>query len=110
MRKTNFLSNFKDLSAVGIANIIPTVIGGLFWLYVATLVQVDEYGEINYLLAVAGIAGIISMLGAGSSVTVYTAKGDNIVPIISFFAILSSVFMFSLAAKGFYISVTFTLT
>jgi len=91
LRKTNFLSNFKDLSAVGIANIIPTVIGGLFWLYVATLVQVDEYGEINYLLAVAGIAGIISMLGAGSSVTVYTAKGDNIVPIISFFAILSSV-------------------
>ena len=91
MRKTNFLSNFKDLSAVGIANIIPTVIGGLFWLYVATLVQVDEYGEINYLLAVAGIAGIISMLGAGSSVTVYTAKGYNIVPIISFFAILSSV-------------------
>ena len=91
MRKTNFLSNFKDLSAVGIANIIPTVIGGLFWLYVATLVQVDEYGEINYLLAVAGIAGIISMLGAGSSVTVYTAKGENIVPIISFFAILSSI-------------------
>ena len=91
MRKTNFLSNFKDLSAVGIANIIPTVIGGLFWFYVASLVQVDEYGEINYLLAVAGIAGIISMLGAGSSVTVYTAKGYNIVPIISFFAILSSV-------------------
>lgn len=91
MRKTNFLSNFKNLSAVGIANIIPTVIGGLFWFYVATLVQVDEYGEINYLLSVAGIAGIISMLGAGSSVTVYTAKGDNIVPIISFFAILSSV-------------------
>lgn len=91
MRKTNFLSNFKDLSAVGIANIIPSAIGGLFWLYVATLVQVEEYGEINYLLAIAGIAGIISMLGAGSSVTVYTAKGENIVPTISFFAILSSV-------------------
>ena len=92
MKETNFFSNFKDLSAVGVANIIPTAIGGLFWFYVATLVQVEEYGEINYLLAIAGIAGMISMLGAGSSVTVYTAKGENIIPAISFFAILSSIF------------------
>ena len=91
MKKTNFLSSFKDLSAVGVANIIPTAIGGLFWFYVATLVQVEEYGEIHYLLAIAGIAGIISMLGAGSSVTVLTAKGENILPTISFFAILSSI-------------------
>jgi len=92
LKETNFFSNFKDLSAVGVANIIPTAIGGLFWFYVATLVQVEEYGEINYLLAIAGIAGMISMLGAGSSVTVYTAKGENIIPAISFFAILSSIF------------------
>jgi O-antigen/teichoic acid export membrane protein len=85
------MSNFKDLSAVGVANIVPTAIGGLFWFYVASLVQVEEYGEINYLLAIAGVAGIISMLGAGSSITVYTAKGENIVPTISFFVILSSV-------------------
>jgi len=91
LRKSNFLSNFKDLSAVGIANIVPTVIGGLFWFYVASIVQVEEYGEINYLLAIAGIAGTISMLGAGISITVFTAKGENIVPTISFFAILSSI-------------------
>ena len=96
MKETNFFSNFKDLSAVGVANIIPTAIGGLFWFYVATLVQVEEYGEINYLLAIAGIAGMISMLGAGSSVTVYTAKGENIIPAISFFAILSSIFSASI--------------
>ena len=70
---------------------MPTAIGGLFWFYVAALVQVEEYGEINYLLAIAGIAGTISMLGAGSSVTIYTAKKENIITTISFFTILSSI-------------------
>lgn len=91
MKKTNFLSKIKDLSAIGVANIVPTAIGGLFWFYVASLVKVEEYGEINYLLAIAGIAGIISMLGTGSSVTIYTAKKENIITTISFFAILSSI-------------------
>jgi len=42
LKKTNFLSSFKDLSAVGVANIIPTAIGGLFWFYVTTLIQVEH--------------------------------------------------------------------
>lgn len=93
MNEKNFFSDWKNISSVGIANIIPTIISGFFWFYVASFLKVEEYGEIGYLLGVGSILATISMLGTGSSIIVYTAKGENIIATISFFVILSSTIM-----------------
>jgi O-antigen/teichoic acid export membrane protein len=77
-----FFSKIKDISTLGVANVIPTVIGGLFWFYIASLIDVDQYGEINYIIAIAGIAGVISYLGSTTTITVYSAKGLDVIPAI----------------------------
>ena len=84
-----FITRFKDLASLGFANIITNVISGFFWLYVAALLGTEHYGEVSYLLAVCGISGVISFLGAGNTVTVYAAKGVKILPPVYFITIAS---------------------
>ena len=69
----NFLV-LKNISFLGIANIIPTVIAAGFWFYIASLVGDSTYGEIIYYLTIAGIASGITILGAPNTILVYTAK------------------------------------
>jgi len=76
---------------VGIANIVPNAIGGIFWFYIASLIEVDQYGEINYIIAIASIAGMVSSVGASTTITVYTAKGQNVLPAISALVLICSI-------------------
>ena len=52
----NYVNKFKDLTSVGIANISAMAISSLFWLYMASLLGEEGYGQISYLLATANIA------------------------------------------------------
>ena len=47
----NLVSNTRDLQYVGIANLVTKGIAGIFWLYIATLMTVESYGQISYLIA-----------------------------------------------------------
>jgi O-antigen/teichoic acid export membrane protein len=73
-------SKFKDLGIVGLGNITASLISGIFWFYFASLLGAEQYGEISYYIAIAGIASTISFLGLGNAVIVYTAKGEKIQP------------------------------
>jgi len=82
--------NFRDLSTLGGANIVSSVIGGIFWLFLAGLIGAESYGEISYIIAIAGIAATISYLGAGNTLIVFTAKGEKIQAPIIFITMVSS--------------------
>ena len=69
-----FLSSTKDLQYLSVANISGKVIAGVFWFYVATLMEAEEYGQISYLIAIAVMATRISLIGSGQTITVYLAK------------------------------------
>ena len=75
---SNRFDKIKDLSSIGIADIIGSAISALFWFYLATLIEPNTYGEITYLLSIAGIASTISLLGATQSLLVYSAKNVQI--------------------------------
>ncbi len=79
----NCFSMVREISFLGIANIIPTIIAAGFWFYIASLVGDAIYGEITYYLTIAGIGSGITMLGTPSSLNVYAAKGERILPAIS---------------------------
>src|SRR5438445_6424605 len=85
------ITKFKGLTTIGFANIVSSVIPGLFWLYIARILGTTHYGEISYLIAVSSIATVISFLGSGNILLVYTAKGVRIQPAIYSIAISSSV-------------------
>lgn len=86
----DFFVRFKGLTTIGIGTIVSSGISGVFWLYLASLVGTEHYGEISYYLAMAGITTVISFLGAGNVLTVYTAKEIKIQSPVYFIVIISS--------------------
>ncbi len=87
----NILTKFRGLTILGISTIVTAGISALFWLYMAQLLGVEQYGIVSYLIAATGIATVLSSLGSGNTLTVYSAKEVKIQPQIYFFAITASI-------------------
>jgi O-antigen/teichoic acid export membrane protein len=75
--KNKFLKE-DGIFSIGFSDIIGSGIAAVFWLYVASVMNPSDYGEIHYFLAIAGMAQIVSMLGNSHALTVYSAKKENI--------------------------------
>ncbi len=69
---------FRGLTIIGSSDIIGNAISVIFWFYMASLLGAENYGQISYFLAIAGIASTISLTGAANTLTVYTAKNIKI--------------------------------
>ena len=94
----NYWTNFKkkiigqkDLASVGFANIVGSGISAIFWLYLASVIEPTEYGEIHYFIAIAAFAQIISLVGSSNVLTVYTAKKIKIQATFFFISLLVAV-------------------
>ena len=94
----NYWTNFKkkiigqkDLASVGFANIVGSGISAIFWLYLASVIEPTEYGEIHYFIAIAAFAQIISLVGSSNVLTVYTAKKIKIQATFFFISLLVGV-------------------
>ena len=91
---TNFKKKIigqKDLASIGFANIAGSGISAVFWLYLASVIEPAEYGEIHYFIAIAAFAQIISLIGSSNVLTVYTAKKIEIQATLFFVSLLTSV-------------------
>jgi len=75
-----FKTKIKDFMSLGIANFLVAIIGGLFWLYIAKILEKTEYGEIGYLISFASLAGGLSIMGFASLIVVYEPKKENVFP------------------------------
>jgi O-antigen/teichoic acid export membrane protein len=64
----------RGLFSLGFSDIVGNVISMFFWFYIATLLDVDKYGQVNYLIGIAGMAATFSLLGNANVITVITAK------------------------------------
>lgn len=72
------IKGLADLSAIGTANIGGNAISAVFWLYIAAIIGPEKYGEINYFISIALIASTFCLFGSGYTLTVYTAKKQNL--------------------------------
>ena len=70
--------SIKNLGYVGSASIIGTGISAFFWLYLANLLGAEDYGEIQYYLAIAGVVYLLSSIGSPNTITVYAAKNIKV--------------------------------
>ena len=75
--KNKFLKE-DGIVSVGFSDIVGSGVAAVFWLYIASVMNPSDYGEIHYFLAIAGMAQIVSMLGSSHALTVYSAKKENI--------------------------------
>ena len=80
----------KSISQIGAATAGGNAIAAFFWIYMADFMGQEDYGELGYLLSIAGIASTISILGGQWTMSVYTAKGIRIESSLYFISIITS--------------------
>jgi O-antigen/teichoic acid export membrane protein len=72
---SRFGKNMLEPLLLGSGNLIASVIGGLFWLGLASIVTATSYGEMNYYISAATLASGLSIAGLNFTTTTYLAKG-----------------------------------
>ena len=60
-----------------IGNMGASVLGGLFWFALASLLAVDNYGAVNYYIALANVFFAIGLVGLDSTLITFLAKGEK---------------------------------
>ena len=70
----NLLQNTKDVQQIGVGNIVAKAIIGIFWLYMASVLGTEDYGQVNYLIALGSMGAAFAMVGTSNTIIVYTAK------------------------------------
>ena len=86
----NIRNKFRDLSVYSIGTLVTNGIGGIFWLYMASLLGTEGYGEISYLISIAIMAGTISIAGMSNILIVYGAKNIKIQSTVFLIGLISS--------------------
>ena len=84
------IKGLKSISQIGAATAGGNAIAAIFWIYMADLMGQEDYGELGYMLSIAGIASTISILGGQWTISVYTAKGVRIESSLYFISIITS--------------------
>mgnify|MGYP000598502409 FL=1 len=89
----NFKDNLigqKGLLSIGFADIVGSAISAFFWLYIASQLNPEIYGELIYFISIAGLAQMVSLLGSSNALTVYTAKNVKIQSTLFVISILAA--------------------
>ena len=81
----------KDLLSVGTANLFGSGISAIFWFSLASLINPEEYGQIHYFLAIAGMAQLLSLISTTNALQVYVAKNIKIHSTLFFISIIAGI-------------------
>ncbi len=74
----NEIFKLKDISIIGISDTVASGISAIFWFFMAAVMGAEQYGELSYFLAIAGLASSIAMVGSENMLMVYPAKNVKI--------------------------------
>ncbi len=87
----NKFQNENGIISIGFSDIVGSGIASIFWLYIASVIEPEAYGEIHYFLGIAGMAYVISMVGNSHALTVYSAKNEKIQSTLFLLSIIPSI-------------------
>ena len=88
----NSKNNLKQLSAIGFSDIIGTGITAIFWFYLASLTDPEQFGEMFFYIGIATIVSSIVLFASQNTITVYTAKKIKIQSTLYFISLLAAFF------------------
>lgn len=80
----------KNIASLATSTITGSAISAIFWLYIAGLIGQEEYGELGYLMAIAGITSNIALIGGVWVMAIYTAKGKEVQSVLYLISLISS--------------------
>ena len=70
--------SFKNFSYISFGRIIATGLQAIFYLIFALLLSTEQYGQMSYLIAIAGTFSVIFRFGLPHTISVYQAKKDQV--------------------------------
>ena len=88
--KIKNIVGLKNVTFLSTSSLVGNAIAMLFWLYVADVLGVEEYGKLGYLIGIASIAASMTLFGGENAIIVYTAKGVKIQPPVYLISLFSS--------------------
>ena len=81
----------KDISLIGLTDILSKAIASVFWFYIASLMEPSSYGEITYVFSIAGITSAFALFGSSNTVSIYVAKKIPIESTLYFITLLAGI-------------------
>ncbi|MBC8251194.1 MAG: hypothetical protein H8E89_06380 [Candidatus Nitrosopelagicus sp.] len=84
------LNSIRGIGFIGITDILSAGISGIFWLYVASILDPNEYGEISYLISLATICSVFSLIGTQNTILVFTSKNISGIKSLQILSIIGS--------------------
>jgi len=87
------IKKLKDIGAIGGGDIFGSMMSAVFWFFLASQIEPEQYGEIFWFLGIAGIFSTIALFGTVNTITVYTAKKVKIQSTLYAISLLASVIL-----------------
>ena len=68
----------KKIGSIATGETLSGAIGSIFWLYLASLLTVSDYGEIQFLIGIASFGVGLSLIAQSNTIIVYEIKQRNL--------------------------------
>jgi len=96
----DFQTKLKDFFSLATSNLVASLILGIFWVFLASILSKNEYGELGFLMSIANVGLAVSMLGLGSTIVVYESKNEKLfspsLALIFFASCIAAIFTYVL--------------
>lgn len=81
----------RDIGVLGFGDLVGSVLGAIFWFYLASQIEPEQYGQIQWFLGIAGIMSYIALFGSQNTITVFAAKNLKIQSTLYFISLIASI-------------------
>jgi len=84
------LKKIKELVTVGSGDLIGSSLSAIFWFFLASQVDPNSYGQLQWFIALAGILSSVALIGNVSTLTVFVSKNIPIQSTLNFVSLAAS--------------------
>lgn len=92
------MSKIKNLTVFSIGDFLGSAISAGFWLILASMVLPEDFGEIHYLIGIAGIGYAISLIGTSEVLSVYISKKIEVKKTLTVFSLIVGIIVSTIIA------------
>jgi len=85
-----FLEKIKDLGKISVGDTVGSGLGAIFWFYLASQIEPEQYGEIQWIIGIASAISYIALFGSQNTIIVFAAKNLKIQSTLYFISLISS--------------------
>ena len=68
------LTKLKEILAIGSADTVGSVISAIFWFYLASQIEPESFGELQWFLGIAAVTSTVALFGCLNVITILYAK------------------------------------